>query len=80
MKTLIIYNDIETPLRYVIVDGDYSHFHGVMVNAVNGTGKETEFCDFFFNEEGYIKFDMSNDKALIENKEWDKIAITTFLP
>ena len=80
MKTLIIYNEIVSCLKYAIVDGDYSHFHGVMVNAVDGNGNEVEFCEFMFNEEGRFKIELSEDKSLVENKQWDKVAIVTFLP
>jgi hypothetical protein len=80
MRTLIIYNSIEEPLRSTIVEGDFSKFHGVMVNSTMGTGFEDEFCEWFFDEVGRYKFELSEDASLIENKEWDKIAITTFLP
>jgi hypothetical protein len=50
MRTLIIYNDLEAGLRFLIVDGDYSRFNGVLVNAVQGTGFEKEFCDWMWDE------------------------------
>lgn len=81
MKTLIIYNDIETELKYLIVDGDYSRFHQVCVNSVKGTGFENEFCEFFFEKEsGKHKFELSSDVKLLEDKNWDKVVIATFLP
>ncbi len=79
MKTLIIYNDIENPLRYFIADGDYSKFHNATINAV-GTGYENEFCEWFFDKEGNIIPALSPDKSFVENKNWDKVAIVTFLP
>lgn len=80
MKTLIILNEIESPLQYLIVDGDYSRFHGVMVNSTNGTGYENEFCEFVWNEDGDRKHKWSEDKSLFEDKNWDMIAICTWLP
>lgn len=82
MKTLIIYDDLESPLQFMMVDGDYSRFHGVKVNAVEGTGYEKEFCAWMFDEEGERNHSgqWSEDKALLEDKQWDKIAICTFLP
>ena len=81
MKTLIIYTDIESPLRYLIVDGDFSRFNGVMVNSINGNGYEDEFCEWMWDSEtGNDKYDWSNDITLIENKNWDRVAIVTFIP
>jgi hypothetical protein len=81
MRTLIIYNDLEAGLRFLIVDGDYSRFNGVLVNAVQGTGFEKEFCDWMWDEGGVEKHNSwSKDVALIESKQFDKIAVCTFLP
>jgi hypothetical protein len=83
MKTLIIYNDIESPLQFLLVDGDYSRFHGVMVNALNGNGFEGEFCDWMFDKETGERNHLgqwSDDKSLLENKNWDKVAICTWIP
>jgi hypothetical protein len=82
MKTLVIYNDIETPIKFLVVDGDLSKFNGVTVNAMNGNGFEDEFCEWMFNNEtGRLNHNgWSEDKSIIENKEWDKVAICTFLP
>jgi hypothetical protein len=78
----MIYNGIETPPEYLIVDGDYSRFNGVLVNSINGTGYEDEFVKWMFdNETGLPKStEWSEDVRVIESKEWDKVAICTFLP
>lgn len=34
MKTLIIYNSIDAPLQYAIVEGDYSDLNGVCINSL----------------------------------------------
>lgn len=81
MKTLIIYNDIESPLQFLLIDGDYSRFHGVSVNSTLGNGYEPKFCDWMFdNKTGERNHKWTEDKALLENKNWDKVAICTFLP
>ena len=83
MKTLIIFNDLESPIQYLVVDGDYSRFHGVLVNSMNGTGFEEEFCDWMFDPETGERNHLgqwSSDKSIIENKNWDKVAVCTFLP
>ena len=41
---------------------------------------ESEFCDFAFNSEnGEFNHKWSEDMSLLENKQWDKVAICTFL-
>jgi hypothetical protein len=82
MKTLIIYNELEGPIQFMIVEGDYSKFHGVMVNVMNGTGLEQEFCDWMFHKEtGERKHtEWSEDKSLLEHKGWDKVAVCTWVP
>lgn len=79
-KTLIIYNDIESELKFIIVDGDYSRFHGICINSMKSNGFEEEFCNFFFDEEGRYKFELPTDIKILEDKNWDKVAIVTFLP
>ena len=32
-RTLLIYNPIEEPLKYAILEGDYSSINGVCINA-----------------------------------------------
>jgi len=83
MKTLIIYNDIESPLQFLMVDGDFSRFNGVLVNSMTGTGFENEFCDWMFDKETGKRNHLgqwSEDISLLENKEWDKVALCTWLP
>jgi len=82
MKTLIIYNDIESDLEFLIVEGDLSRFHKVIVNGLIGTGYEEEFTNWMFNpESGDRNHDgWSEDISLVEDKQWDKVAVCTFLP
>lgn len=80
MKTLVIYNDMMNELKFLIVDGDYSRFNNVCINST-GTGLEEEFADWFFNQEtGAFKFELSSNVSLIEGKDWDKVAVCSFLP
>lgn len=82
MKTLIILNDIES-IQFLIVDGDYSRFHGTVVNGIDTTGYEKEFCNFVWDPEDGERKHLglwSEEKATIENKDWDKVAICTVLP
>lgn len=83
MKTLIIYNDIESPIQFLVVDGDYSIFNGVIVNSVNGNGFEDKFCDWMFDKETGERNNLgqwSSDNSILESKDWDKVAICMWLP
>jgi hypothetical protein len=81
MKTLIVYNDLESPIQFLVVDGDFSRFHGVIVNAVEGSGFEEEFCDWMFEKDsGERNHKWSTDKSILEDKNWDRVAICTWIP
>lgn len=55
MKTAIIWNEIED-LKYVVVDGDYTHLHGVYINmADNDPDKERELSGLVYDEEFCFK-------------------------
>jgi hypothetical protein len=81
MRTLIIYTNTDTQPEYLVVDGDYSRFNGVMVNSINGTGYEDEFIEWMYdNETGERKLTgWSEDVAVIEGKQWDKVILCTFI-
>ena len=81
MKTLITYNDCQTDLQYCIIDGDYSHLRGVMINSGHNVELEKEASNLLFdNDSGEFLLSFSNDVSIVENKNWDKVVIVTFLP
>jgi len=80
VKTIIFYNDIETAIKFAIVEGDYSRFNGVIFNSMFNHDHLTECNNFLFDEVGNMKIEFSEDVALIEGKNWDKVALITFLP
>ena len=82
MKTLIIYNHIENSIKFLVVDGDFSPFHGIVINSLHETGFEQEFCDWMYDKDTgrLLSDEWSEDKSIIENKQWDKVAICTWIP
>lgn len=81
IKTLLIYNDCENDLQYAILEGDFSFFNGVCINSGVDLKKEKEACDLLYDKEtGATLLLMTNDVSLVESKNWDKIAVVTFLP
>lgn len=80
MKTLLIYNSIEEPLRYAVLDGDHSNVHGAIINGCSDEEKEQAACNLLFSETGEYQIEMTEDIFLVESKKWDKVAVVTFLP
>ena len=81
MKTIIIYNQIDRPLEFLIVDGDFTRFNGCIINSCVGNGFESEFGDWFYKPgTGDYNFEVTTDLSLLENKNWDKVALVTWLP
>lgn len=79
MTTLIIYNDLET-IRFTKVDGDYSKFNNMVFNVGLYDEMEKECGEFLWDSDGNLKHDFTTDINMLENKEWDKIALITFVP
>jgi len=79
MKTLIIYNDCET-IKYFIVNGDYSKYNNITFNIGIPSNFERECSDWLWNDQGILKHHMSDNVLVIENKDWDKVAIITWIP
>lgn len=80
-RTLLIYNPIEEPLKYAILEGDYSDINGVCINACGeDKDKIKKACSLLFDDEGNYLIDLSEDISLMESKNWDKVAIVTFVP
>ena len=80
MKTLIIYNDCMSEIQYCIIDGDFTHMNGVTINSGFNSDLEYEAGLLLFDEVGNNNYPFDNDTKLVEDKNWDKIAVITFLP
>lgn len=80
MKTLLIYNSIDEPLRYAILEGDRSNVHGAIINGCSDEEKAKAACNLLFSETGEYQIEMTEDISLVESKKWDKVAVVTFLP
>jgi hypothetical protein len=81
MKTLIFFSELEQDLQFLVVDGDYSRFHGINVNSIEHHEFEQEFIEWCFETETGNKKNpnWSTDISIVENKDWDKIAVVNFL-
>lgn len=80
MKTLIIYNSIDAPLQYAIVEGDYSDLNGICLNSFDeDTIKVEKACELLFDKDGGFLLPFSEDISLLNNKNWDVAAVITFI-
>lgn len=79
MKTLIIY--IEEFPEYIVIEGDYSHLNGTMINHYQqDKNLQDEAINLLFEpNSGNRLLTFSEDISIVENKEWDKVALITFL-
>jgi hypothetical protein len=81
MTTLIMYNDCISDMQYTILDGDYSHLNGVAINSGMNQDLERESVELLFDEEtGDNLLQFYEDVSIVENKDWDKFCVITFLP
>jgi hypothetical protein len=81
MKTLIIYNNLTEPLQFLLVEGDYSRFNGIYVGSDDTNDTVDEFNAWRWDEYGLLRTtDWTQDTAILEAKQFDKVAIVTFLP
>ncbi len=81
MKTLLIFQVIggEDDLHTALLDGDYSHFNNLEVNATNDKKTENAFMDFFYDGDGKQKIKLNEGVAEIEAKEFDKVAFVRYV-
>ena len=79
MKTLIIFDEMIRDVRFAILDGDYSRFHGISINSREHECDE-EFSNMVYDEQGNEKIEFSEDISIIEGKQWDKVAVCSFIP
>lgn len=55
---LVIYNDIENSLRYLISeDLDWLQFHNIVINSGNDSDKEDLLFNFLYDSDGNMKLD-----------------------
>ena len=83
MNTLLIYNDYLTPLRCVILEGDFERFNGVSINSGVYHPHAKEFTEMMFDNssgEELIQGWTADVKKVLEDKNWDKVALAEFLP
>lgn len=82
-RTLIIYQELGggDALSYAIFDKDYSHLHGVAINSGVQPELEEEAISILYDEETGLLHGafLHNDKSLLTDKNWDDVAIITFI-
>lgn len=82
MNTIFIYDQCgEGPIRFFVLDGDYSHLDGAYVNHFElAETVQEELCGILFNDEGEERHKMSDKFPLAAVQEDTKVVIIGFLP
>ena len=82
IRTLIVFNDFEDSPRFLIVDGDFSRFHGVLVNYDSAYLCEDEFSNWMWDQETGKELHQgwSTDSSIVLSKDFDKFALVSFIP
>ena len=81
IKTLIIFNQMsEGTLHYRIVKGDYSKLNGTYINGDSPEKKQDEANKLIHDDNWGLKSGFSENIKKVENKNWDKVALISFLP
>lgn len=82
MKTVLIYDQCgQEPLKFRVVDGDYSHLEGKYGNCTLTTEKESdEINELVFNKDWYLLEDFTQTFPTQAVVEGAKVVIIGFLP
>lgn len=76
MKTLLIYNAIEYPLKYSILEGDYSDLNGICINSYDeDENKVKKACSLLYDMEQEIKNAYSLHQRAMEQRQqcWEMV-------
>lgn len=77
LKTIIILIIGDEEPKFFIANGDYSKYHKIVFDGFMNDIKK-ECISWLWNENnGELLHNFSTDICLIEDKEWDKVAIIT---
>lgn len=81
MKTLLIFQIVggEDDLQTALLDGDYSRFNNLEVNATEDEALEEDFLNFFYDKEGNQTIALNKGVGQIESKEFDKVAFVRYV-
>lgn len=61
MKTAIIFQEIPEDLFFFVVDGDYRHLNGVLINSTDSdAAKQERLSELIYNENGKYQLPKHN--------------------
>lgn len=84
-KTVIIWDQLmEEPLSFIVLDGDYSKFDRIYINASAETSEEQtlidELCDFMYTKNGERKHETTVNFPVAAVAAGAKVIVAGFLP
>lgn len=80
MKTVIIYDDKEEPIRFAVVDGDLSHLDRVYFNELNGKDYARKLIQLIFIREMRERLSFSEVFPVDAVKDGAKVIVCGFIP
>lgn len=73
MKTVVVWDQCgQDQVKYAVLDGDYTHLHGVFINDAEGDPeKEDELSAIFYTEDGEDNAELQDDFPIdvVKNEE-----------
>jgi hypothetical protein len=76
MKTVIIYDQLDAALKFIVLDGDYTRFKGVYINSCAAKNKrEQAKADRLQEELVELLFDIDTGKSLLSLLDEFPVAI-----
>lgn len=85
MRTVIIYDQCDTAIKFIVVAGDATRFDGMYVNSVgNDEALQDEFCNMLYDElsgEPTVLLQNARDKFPVDEvRAGAAVIVAGFLP
>jgi hypothetical protein len=82
MKTVMIWNDGDNPIRFAILDGDYRHMDRVYVNASGddeAEAKQEQLSDIVYDNKGRERLQFKDEFPVEAVKQGAYVIVAGFL-
>lgn len=89
MKTVMIYDQLDSALRFFVLDGDYRHLHNVYINQYvedkkarkEAEKKQDELNELVYNTEtGEFKIPVLDEFPVQAVRDGAEVVVAGFLP
>lgn len=81
MQTVVIWDEADGNIKFVVLDGDYSRFDRVYINSVEAPEDlSSALCDMFYDEAGNTKIELSTTFPADAVRAGAMVIVAEFLP